>query len=289
MKALAAMMAAPLLTACGGVSFQLDASPPPRIVALLPFAGSGTLAERDEVRALLLHRLRDRGLDVVAGDVVDQRLAEAGWLRDPRQFDIRSFDVGDVCDRLGVEALVLGSEFGSSSFNVLLLRRQSFGGELAIVRRDGTRWWHACHTTSSTGGFLLQSGQVFSELQAQGHHGTPMQTLALLDRFVDEVLDTLPAGMGGRTPPEVPALERVAVQRSPRPGGGERLTVTASAPSLAAVWFDLEPGVQGVPMARVANGFVGAQDLPAGIVVASVRVRARSGLGGPEATVVVRP
>lgn len=281
-----------LLLAAGcssGLTYRLDSGPPPRTVAVLPFAGQAQLAELDAARALVLLRLRGRGLDVVADDVTDRCLAEHGWLADPSRYDPVAVDAGTVCAALGVDAVLCGTGFHDSSFNLLLVRRHGYSGELALLRADGSDWWHASHTAAATGGLLLQSGQVLTELQGQRSHGTPMMTLALLDQLIDEALATLPQNDGDRQLPPAPSLADVSVQRQQLGDGRDRVTVTAAAPALAALCFDLEPGPTGVPMAHTEGGFVGQHDLPAGSQLVTVRVRARSAFGGPESRAVVHP
>lgn len=265
------------LGACGSVSSRFDAGPAPARVAVLPFAGRMALEERDTARELLVWQLREKGLTVLHTDATDRLLSENGWLADPALFAVGDLPIDQVCDRLGVDACVLGTDFDRRRVNFVLLRRHAVSGGFAAVRRDGSRWWTAAHTASTTGGFLLQSGQVFRELAAQGRHGTPREVAALLDQFVDEVTATVPAQTRRADPEPAEASDaRLAA-------AGPTLTVTAEAPANAMLWFDVDGGPQGVPMGMARTGtepmggakndWIGAVEAPAG----AVRIRARGG------------
>jgi hypothetical protein len=271
-----------LLAACGGVSSHLAKTPAPATVAVLPVSGTADPGARELTRALFTARLAALGFHVVENSYVDRMLSERGLLRDPEAFDTKAMPAKDLAAALGVDAVLVSSDLDSSSFNVFILRRQSVSGNVRLVDRQGSEWWSASYTASQTGGFLLKSGQVLSELRAQGEHGTPMATVALVDEFVEDVADTLPAQTPGGPAigPGVPlVLADVAVERGPSPiAGCERLVVTAQSHEAAELEFDAPPTLAGVPMAHAGKMFVGAADVPVGKATA-VKVHARSPYG----------
>src|SRR5262249_1660342 len=142
-------------------------------------------------------------------------------------------------------------------------------------------WWSASDTAAHTGGLLLKSGQVISELREQGEHGTPMATVALVDEFVEDVAGTLPqqTPKGPATAPGLPlVVGEVAVERGPSPlPGCERILVTAHSDEASELEFDAG-NVRGVPMAHAGKVFRGAADVPSGAGSAVV-VHARSPYG----------
>jgi hypothetical protein len=243
-----------LLAACGGVSSHLAKTPAPATVAVLPVSGTADPGARELTRALFTARLAAIGFHVVENSYVDRVLSERGLLRDPEAFDAKAMAAKDLAAALGVDGVLVSSDLDSSSFNVLVLRRQSVSGNVRLVDRQGSEWWSASNTASQTGGFLLKSGQVLSELRAQGEHGTPMAIVALVDEFVEDVADTLPPQTPGGPAmgPGVPlVLAAVAVERGPSPiSGCERLIVTAHSDEAAELEFDAPPALMGVPMAH---------------------------------------
>jgi hypothetical protein len=82
----------------------------------------------------------------------------------------------------------------------------------------GGRYWSADHTAGATGGFLLTSGQVITELRAQGEHGSSMASLALVDELVGDVVETLPHGKAPSPPAGEPFVQQITVRRQPMPG-----------------------------------------------------------------------
>lgn len=269
------------LPACGGVNHRLrNEIAQPATVAVLPFAGPANAPSRDATRALVQSRLAARGYRLVETNWVDRILSERGWLRDLATFDPSKVAVPEVIAALGVDAVVVGKGFDETSFNVLILRRHAFGGELAVQRADGV-WWSANHSAGSYGGFLLTSGQVFSELRAQGDHGTPMQTLALVDEFVGDVVATIPTRQPGGPVP-VPAVNDVTSKRTAMPDGSERLVVETRATPDCSVCVDLLPIARGVPMVALPGEpgrYRATQDVPKESKVTSIAVRARSAYG----------
>ncbi|HEX5054476.1 MAG TPA: hypothetical protein VFZ65_22040 [Planctomycetota bacterium] len=279
----ASLLAAVLPAACGGVSHTIRTDvPAPRSIAVLPFGGTADPELREAARSLVQSRLRSQGYQVAEAAWTDRLLSEHGWLHDPVQFDPDALPVGPAIAALGVDALAVGTNFSTSSFNVLILRRQAFGGSVQLRLGDGTTWWSAQHSASTLGGFLLTSGQVFEELRAQGAHGTPMATLALVDEFAGDVAGTVPAQKGTERPSAGPALSAIHMQHGPAVAGLERIVVEATASPGATVCCDLAPYVEGVPMVAQAGRperFRGSHDLPAGTTIGSIAVRARDAFG----------
>ena len=271
-----------VLSACGGVSSHVAKGTAPATVAVLPVGGSADLGARELTRALFAARLGALGFHVVENAYVDRLLTERGWLRDPETFDVKAVPVKDAVLALGVDGVLLTADLDSSSFNMLIYRRQSVSGSVRLLDRNGAEWWSASYTASQTGGLLLKSGQVLSELRAQGAHGTPMATVALVDEFVEDTAATLPqqVPVGPPQGPGVPlVVANVAVERGPSPVPGcERLVVTAESHEAAELDFDVGDKLTSVPMAHQGRSFVGSADVPAG-ATGAVTVRARSPYG----------
>lgn len=269
------------MAACGGVQHTVRTTvPAPRTVAVLPFAGTADAAVRDSARLLVHSRLHERGLRVVDCTWVDRVLSERGWLTDPASFDPAQLPLAQVTAALGVDAIALGRDLEDSRFNLLLVRRHAFGGRLELQLADGGAWWASDHRTSNLGGLLLASGQVFTELRAQGAHGTPMATLALVDEFVEDVLATVPMQELPPVPGSPPLLHAARCERLAT-ATGERLVVEVQADPGAAVRFDAPP-LTGVPMAPVPgqpDRYRGAHDLAAGSPALTVTILARDAFG----------
>lgn len=280
-----------LLAACGGVHHTIRREvPQPATLAVLPFGGEADAATREATRALLQSRLAARGYRPVEANWVDRVLAERGWLRDPAKFDPAKLPMPEVIEALGVDAAVVGTDFDETRFNIVVLRRHAFGGTLAVQRRDGV-YWTANHAAGSFGGFLLTSGQVFEELRAQGNHGTPMATLALVDEFVSDVVGTVPARTAGGAAVGPPELAFVSASRAAGRDGSERLTVEGRATPGCTVTMDVLPAVRGVPMVAVPGEpgrYRGAHDLEQGVAVGAIALRARTAFG-TESRVEVKP
>lgn len=271
--------------ACGGVHHTVRADvPQPRSIAVLPFAGDASPSLRAAARQLLTSRLLTRGYEVPETAWVDRVLSEHGWLRDPERAapTPQPMPLADVLKALGTDAVAVGTELDESSFNILVLRRQSVGGRVAITDAQGREYWSADHGAATLGGFLLTSGQVFTELRAQGEHGTPMASLALTDEFVADIAGTVPerkVDARGTTPP--PAIAAIRASRT-RGSDGERVVVEAEAPPGTSLRFELAPHLAGVPMAELPGQpghYRGAQELPPGTAIARVTVRARDAYG----------
>jgi hypothetical protein len=288
------LLAALALAGCAGVSSHVAKElPAPRTVAVAPVGGSADLGARELARSLLCARLEERGFDVVAAEYVDHVLSERGWLRDPEAFDRAALPVGEAAAALGVDAVLCADSLDRAGINLLLYRRQSISGTARLLGKDGAEWWSATYTASATGGFVLRSGQVITELRAQGEHGTPMATIALIDAWVESVAETVPRQErpGAPTAPGLPlALGDVHVTSEPSPVAGQRrIVVQARAHPQALVEFDFA-GTRGVPMVRAgdasgntfANTFVGAIDVPGPPGPLAVTVHARSPYGQSE-------
>lgn len=261
----AVLLSSVLVAGCGGVSYTVhDTSVAPTRVAVLPFAGEADLRTRDLARALLVARLRARGFAVPAVEAVDQRLAARGWLADPELFVPAVAMPAAMAQELGVDAVIVGTALSESSFNLLAIRRHAFGGEVACDRADGRRYLTCSHTASRFGGFLLMSGQVLAELRAQGQHGTPAQSIALVDEFVEDVAGVLPAPPASvAAPSELPLGEPMVARADGAAATAQRWQVSLAAPAEAIVRIDFEPGPVGVPTAWRDGNAVVAIDLPA--------------------------
>ena len=177
-----------VVAACGGVSHSVRTDlPMPVTVAVLPFAGPAAGELRASARQLVHSRLQARGYAAPELAHVDRVLSERGWLADPDRFDAARIEPAAVIGALGVDAVVFGTDVDLSSLNVVLLRRQAVCGRFALVDAQRRELWQADHAAGSFGGFLLTSGQVFTELRAQGEHGTPMasQRLSSVQRLFE--------------------------------------------------------------------------------------------------------
>lgn len=271
------------LTACGSVSYTVAKDvAPPTTVAVLPLQGPASPGLRDAARQLLQSRLVSRGYRCPELTWVDRVLSEHGQMRDPDRFVLDDKQLDAILTALQVDAAVVGEGIDESSFNVFLLRRHAVGGRLAIRNHAGRDYWSSDHGASTFGGFLLTSGQVFAELRAQGEHGTPMASLALVDEFVEDVVATIPAR---ETPPPLPTPPPVADVETFRVASGDdavRVVVKARAAAGSTVRFELQPYVAGVPMAASgddAGRYVGQYEVPATATLQRLVVRARDAFG----------
>lgn len=272
-----------LAAGCSGVDWKLDrAQPVPHTIAVLPFAGTADPLARDTARGLVAARLAARGYAVAELPWVDRVLSERQWLRDPRDYMTDPAQLAAVRQALGVDAVLTGGAIDESQFQFVLLRRHTFGGDLAITGAAAQPWWRASHRAGGFGGLLVHSGQVFTELQAQASHGTPMATLALVDQFVEEVVDTLPVAPSIDVLMAAPRLADVRVQRTAGGDATTRVEVAATAPAGASVRFDLGARHLGVPMAedpQHAGSFRGACDAAAADATLALVVHARDAFG----------
>jgi hypothetical protein len=268
---------------CGGVRSRVHKDvATPRTIAVLPVAGAALPELRDATRALLHSRLASRGYQVPELAWVDRVLAERGWLRDPNRFDAAALPIGPACEALAVDAVALTTKVDESRFNVLILRRHALAADFSIKTRADSTFWSASHTAGSYGGFLLTSGQVFSEFRAQGSHGTPMASLALADELIADVAETLPSRAPEPGPQDPPAVATASVATSTLPDGTFRVFVEATATQHANLQADLPPLAAGVPMVadqRDPQRYRGYHDLAAGENFTHVVVRARDAFG----------
>lgn len=279
-----------LLAACSGLSHRLHPDVPrPATIAVLPVGGDAAPALRELARGLLQARLQEHGFLVADADVVDQRLAERGWLADPDAFAPSRVKAEDAASAIGVEAVLLVADCDESRWNAVLVRRHSLAAHARIVLRDGREWWTAADTVGETGGLLLKSGQVLTEIGAQGVHGAGSASVDRIDELVTALASTLPVATMEASmaeAPTVPAVRRAEVVRTA--DGERRLVVEADLASPTAVSvFDVGDVIVGVPMAgpMVGNGVrAGAVDLPPGMTAAEVRVRSRAALGPASAS-----
>ncbi|MGE3173027.1 MAG: hypothetical protein AB7O97_10420 [Planctomycetota bacterium] len=274
-----------VLPACTGLTYSLHEDvAAPHTLALLPVAGSAGAPTRELARGLLAARLRERGYVLAEPQWVDRALAERGWLDDPDRFDPAAVPVAQVAAELGVDGVLVTEGFDETRWNALVLRRHALAARLRVLLRGGREWWSAEHVVGGTGGFLLQSGQVLTELRALGMHGTSAATIALVDDLLHDVAATLPVDAdradhrGPMAPPQLAELRVQAVAGAP--DGEQRLQVSARASAAASVWCDLVPGLQAVPMTGSGERFTAAVDVPSGAALqAAVAVRARGAFG----------
>lgn len=278
-----------LLPSCAGVSWTRDPEPLPTTIAILPLQGDADPRLRTLCRALLTSGLQQHGVLVLENDHTDRILAEHGWLLDPDRFDPAEVPAAAACAALGVEALLVGTGFDTTSFNILLLRRHAFGGALVLRRADGSSALRATGSVTHGGGLLLQSGQVLTELRAQGEHGTPREAAALVDAFVDDLLAALPPAESA-TPPADPtatiaaALSAIHLKATAH-GDAMRLLVHGAVPPGTRVWLDLDAPISGVPASERDGAFSVARDVDGAPV--AVRLRARDGFGRTASAEVV--
>jgi hypothetical protein len=261
---LAALFAA---AACNSLSHQV-AGPAPARVALLPFAGTLAPADRDLARELLAFRLRERGYLVQDTAATDRLLSESGWLTDAATFAPAAVPTATACTRLQVDACIVGTSFDRLQSNLVLWRRHALDASLALQRADGSPFWRANGRRTAHGGLVLQSGQLLRELQQQLDHGSPMQTLALLDDLIDAIAATVPSRSAAAAADATAATPPLLATAVPMP---PHTTVSVDAPPTATVWLDL-PGERAVPMASVGGGFAVTRDTP-GAGPASVHAR----------------
>lgn len=277
-----AVLLALTATACGSVSHHVAADvPAPTTIAVLPVPGPAPAGLRDAARQLLHSRLVARGYRCPELAWVDRVLSEHGWLGDADRFVPDAARLPEVLAALQADAALVADGLDESSFNVILLRRHAVGGRVAIRDATGRTFWSSDHGASTFGGFLLTSGQVFAELRAQGEHGTPMASLALVDEFVADVVGTVPLRETAAAP-AAPTVAAVVARRTAPAPGTERVVVTARASTGATLRCDLEPFVRGVPMVAStadATAFVGQYDVPAGTTLQRVVVHARDAWG----------
>lgn len=263
---------------CGAVSARVTAdAPAPATVAVLPVAGTATAGLRDSARELLRSRLVAQGYRAPESTWVDGVLASRGWLRDPATYRLDAAEADATLAALGVDALLVADDLDESGFNLLAIRRHAISGAFALQGTGRRERWSAAHTASTFGGLAVGSGQVLTELRLLGVHGTPAETMALLDELLEDVVSTIPSREPGALPPPPPSPTGLATTSERRADGSRRVTVRANAMPGCALRFALSPHVDGVPMATEGQDgvFVGRIDLPADAAPKRVLVRAR--------------
>ena len=193
MRAAIAVPLALLTLGCGSLHTKLDKDvPAPRELAILPLAGDASLMDRELVRAMLKERLAVRYFAVLDNAWVDRVLAERGWLADPEAFDPTRLPLPAVCEALGTQGVVIGTEVGSSTFDIGLFYRRGFGGKLACSTAKGRLWYEGEYAATKTGGVLLKSGQIINAITDHVESGTSRGFIALVDEYLDTVLSALP-------------------------------------------------------------------------------------------------
>ena len=271
------------ISACGSVSYKVAKDlEAPATIAVLPLQGPAPAGLRDAARQLLQSRLVSRGYRCPELAWVDRVLSERGQLRDPERFVLDGKQLEAILTALQVDAAVVGEGIDETSFNVILLRRHAVGGRLAIRDRGGRDYWSSDHGASTFGGFLLTSGQVFAELRAQGEHGTPMASLALVDEFVEDVVATVPARQAPPPLPPTPPLTEVETFRVAAGADAVRVVVKARTAAGSSLRFELQPFVAGVPMVASpddAGRYIGQYEVPATTDLRRLVVRARDAFG----------
>jgi hypothetical protein len=172
-----------LLASCASVSHTLDPRvAAPHSIAVLPVEGTASLAERELARGLLVARLREHGFSVVESQHVDRVLSETGRMTDPDAFRVDLEAIPAIATRIGVDAILHIGSFDETNWNAIALRRHAISASLQIVTKDKSVWWKASHSVGEFGGFALKSGQVITELLAQGAHGQPQKKTAVGER-----------------------------------------------------------------------------------------------------------
>lgn len=275
-------LAAPLLllafAACGSLHSKLDKSlAAPREVAILPFAGEGSAADHELMRAMLRERLAVRYVAVLDNAWVDRVLSEHGWLGDPETFDPSKLPLSAVCEALGTPAVVVGTGFGSSSFDIGLFYRRGVGGKLEWVTAKGKPYFEADYFATTTGGVVLKSGQIFQAILDTFESGTSRGFVALVDEYYDTVLGALPEyPIEGR--PERPRAN-LEVAKIAAIDGDLFHVVAKGTPGLA-VTFDVTPELVRVPASELRPGeYHASVRIPQGKLSGNVQARARDPLG----------
>ncbi len=270
-----------MLASCASVSHTLDARvAAPHSIAVLPVEGTASLAERELARGLFAARLRERGFLVADSVCVDRALSERRWMQDPDAFAVKGVPLADIATELGVDGLLLVSDFDETNWNAVVVRRHSLSAQLRIVAKDGAVWWSARGSAGETGGFLLKSGQALTELLAQSAHGTGAASIAKLDALVEDLSNAMPRDedrAAHATPPAIAAPSAIEIRRTNAADGTPCISVMATAQKGALMRVEVGDSA-GVPMAGPDQVFVASVPCdPAADPV--VRVRARSMFG----------
>lgn len=240
------------LSGCGAVAYRVRMdTPSPVSIAVLPLQGTAALGLRDATRQLLHSRLQQRGYLVPELAWVDRVLSQHGWLRDPATVSLEPLAAGRLSAALQVDAVCIGTAFDESKFNILLLRRHAMSGTCGIFDAKGADYWSAEHAVSRSGGFLLASGQVITEVRQQSEHGTEMAALALADELIADLAETVPSRAPGESWGPMPRVGDIEVRRTAQ-DRGQRLVVTARGSPGCSLRFSVPTVVEGVPMVAAA-------------------------------------
>ena len=276
------------LGACGVSSEARSELSRVHSIAVLPFQGEGSLADRELVRTWTRERLATLNLRVCDNRSVDRVLAERGWLADPERFDPAALDSKAACAALGVDAVLFGRDLEERSLDLLVLFRRSFGGELICRGADGSQWWRASYTAARSGGVLIKSGQLFDALAEHFEKGSSRTYAALVGEYLDDVLATLPRfpadALQAAPPPMVAAIDHMTRRTGATGPGAEWVELSARATPGTEVRFDLAGALRGLPTWERAPGeFTGIHarvpndGLVAGALPVTLHVRDRSG------------
>lgn len=276
-----------LLASCAGVSHRLDARvASPHSIAVLPIEGSASLAERELARGLLVARLREHGFVVVESQHVDRVLSETGRMTDPDAFRADLGAIAAIATSIGVDAVLHVASFDEANWNAIALRRHAISASLQIVTKDGTEWWSAHHSVGEFGGFALKSGQVITELLAQGSHGTSAASLGKIDTLVEDVAAVLPSDSDRAEHVEVaaaPLARDGRVESAASASGRIRTVVEVRCEEGLLLVVDVGP-LQGVPMAGKSGVYRAAVELQEG--TDRVVVRSRNSQGGEASSTI---
>ena len=251
MKSLA-LLALLSLASCGSLHSKLDSRiAAPREVAILPFAGDGSLQDRELMRTMLKERLAVRYIAVLDTAWVDRVLSEHGWLGDPEAFDPKKLPLPAVCEALGTPAVIVGTDFGSSSFDIGLFYRRGVGGKLEWLTAKGNPYFEAEYFATTTGGVILKSGQIFQAILDTFESGTSRGFVALVEEYYDTVLGALPDyPVEGRPDRPRAMLESARIAAM----DGDLFHVVAKGSPGLVVTFDVTPELARVPTFEVRPG-----------------------------------
>ena len=272
------LVAFSLLAGCGSLHTRLDKDvPAPREVAILPFSGDGTLQDRELMRTMLRERLAVRYVAVLDNAWVDRVLSEHGWLGDPETFDAKKLPLPAVCAALGTQAVVVGTDFGTSSFDIGLFYRRGVGGKLEWITAKGQNYFEGDYVATTTGGIVLKSGQIIQAIVDTFESGTSRGFLALVEEYYDTVLGALPEYPADG----LPQRPRGSLESATAAGeNGNLVHVVAKGTPGLVVSFDITPELARVPAAEVRPGeYHALVRVAQGKLSGNVRVRGRDALG----------
>jgi hypothetical protein len=249
-----ALASAAACSAATKVVQPLEGEPPSTIAVLPP---EGTLSSRSKaiLRGLLGSLLADRNYAKLDDEIVDSRLASAGyspwnpdWL--PADEALASFGRS-----IGAEGLVLAEDFVDDRFSAGVVFRRGLTGTLRLLdARTGKTVWKAEVGSSDSGGVLLESGQVIRALSETIESGGEEAFGHLAANLALDAAEAFPPNSRPRRIPERPRVETVRVTR---------LGASASPPDLLVAGDTLEIVARGSAAARGRASIAGlAGDLP---------------------------